>query len=441
LISPSSTTESADGLEPVPHQEEAELFARFMNFVVKDLAESASRLAVLKSTFYAFVGKFLTNVDVHTFVADFETEARQLILSSFYSTLMALQHAGVEGLQRGPPSSLIADAATRKASVYALFGGQGANEIYFDELFALFKTYKAYVEPYIRSVSKNILAALAEDATTKQFLFYGHGLDVLSWLTGEKQLPPVDYLASIPISFPLIGLTQLVQYLVSCHVSGLTPGELRDRLAGATGHSQGIISAVALSTSDSFDSFTRNSIKALRWLFYCGLRGQEAFPTLALDPSIVKDSTEGGEGIPSPMLSVTGLQLDTLTTQLEKTNRYLEGNSQLHISLHNGPRAFVITGPPKCLYGLVVNLRKIKAPSGLDQSKTPFSQRKSVFSVRFLAVGVPYHNSLYLADAAQRVCEEDLAKEELFSPADLAISVYNTEDGALIYIPLFSIPH
>jgi hypothetical protein len=37
--------------------------------------------------------------------------------------------------------------------------------------------------------------------------------------------------------------------------------------------------------------------------------------------------------------------------------------------------------------------------SGLDQSKTPFSQRKPVFSIRFLLIGVPYHSE-YLDGAA-----------------------------------------
>ena len=45
--------------------------------------------------------------------------------------------------------------------------------------------------------------------------YYSHGLDVLSWLQGpDEALPPVEYLTSIPISFPLIGLTQLIQCLV-----------------------------------------------------------------------------------------------------------------------------------------------------------------------------------------------------------------------------------
>ena len=76
----------------------------------------------------------------------------------------------------------------------------------------------------------------------------------------------------------------------------------------------------------------------------------------------------------------------------------------------------------------MTKLRKIRAPSGLDQSKTPFSQRKPVFSVRFLVVNVPYH-SHYLEGATKKVFEEDLGGKELWTPKDLAIPVYHTEDG------------
>ncbi|KAJ6628615.1 hypothetical protein B0H10DRAFT_1750735, partial [Mycena sp. CBHHK59/15] len=239
--------------------------------------------------------------------------------------------------------------------------------------------------------------------------------------------PSTTYLASVPVSFPLIGLTQLVQYLVSCNVAGLTPGQMSDIISGTTGHSQGIVSAVAIAASTSFDSFTANALKALKWLFFSGLRGQQAFPVVALEPSIVDDSIEGGEGAPSPMLSVTGLKLAELEGHIKKTNTHLPENSKLNVSLHNGPRAFVVTGPARSLYGLVASLRKVRAASGLDQSKTPFSQRKPVFSVRFLVVGVPYHSN-YLAGATEKLITEDLGDEELWNAEELKIPVFNTED-------------
>ena len=65
-------------------------------------------------------------------------------------------------------------------------------------------------------------------------------------------------------------------------------------------------------------------------------------------------------------------------------------------------------------------MRKVRAQSGLDQSKTPFSQRKPVFSIRFLIVGVPYHSE-YL-DGVTDMVEEDL-DEESWEAKDLKIPV------------------
>jgi fatty acid synthase subunit alpha len=98
------------------------------------------------------------------------------------------------------------------------------------------------------------------------------------------------------------------------------------------------------------------------------------------------------------------------------------------VSLHNGPRTFIVTGPPRSLYGLATNLRKIRAANGVDQSKVEFSKRKPVFSARFLVVGVPFH-SQYLRDATDKVIFEDLNGEELWTSEGLQIPVYHTEDG------------
>lgn len=166
---------------------------------------------------------------------------------------------------------------------------------------------------------------------------------------------------------------------------------------------------VAIAASETFESFTENSRKALKWSFLSGLCSQQAFSIVSLEPGTVEDSIEGGEGSPSPMLSITGLNLKEVGTHIRKTHSHLSENSQLQVSLHNGPRAFVATGPARALYGLVSSLRKVRAPSGLDQSKTPFSQRKPVFSIRFLAVGVPYHSE-YLVGATEKFVEEDLGK-------------------------------
>jgi fatty acid synthase subunit alpha, fungi type len=62
-------------------------------------------------------------------------------------------------------------------------------------------------------------------------------------------------------------------------------------------------------------------------------------------------------------------------------------------------------------------LRKIRAQSELDQSKTPFSQRKPVFSISFLLLGVRYHSE-YL-DGVADTLDEDLEDEEFWEGNDL----------------------
>ena len=408
-------------------------FARFLGFVAdrvratpEDTPEHAARLAVLLKAVSHFTTTLLSDIDIHSLVASYEHEARKKVLSAFYVAHAILVKYNVEGTPKLATPSLLAEALSGRASVFALFGGQGINEVYFDELQTLYDTYRPFVEPFLRATVDDVLQPLA--STSQDTTFYEHGLDVISWLTGAIPRPPVAYLASVPVSFPLIGLTQFTQYLVAARVSGLSPAELSARFSGASGHSQGLVTAIAISSSKDDVSFIDNARKALKWLFFAGLRGQQLFPVLALEPSVVQDSIDGGEGQPTPMLLINGLLLKDLQPHISKTNKHLPENSQLGVSLHNGPRTFIVTGPPRALYGLVTNLRKVRAPNGVDQSKVEFSKRKPVFGARFLVVGVPFH-SQYLQGAADKVIDEDLHGEELWTPEGLQIPVYNTEDG------------
>ena len=411
-------------------QPEVDLFASFLSFITQRLSDDSqstkARTSLLLHAFTHFVSSYLSDTDIFSFVKPFDVEVRTSVLTSFFIARAALEQHNVADIPKSPTSALFSASSEGEASIYALFGGQGTNEVYFDELQALYDTYKPYVSAIIKEITNEILRPLV--ATRQTSSFYNYGMDITSWLSGAIPRPPVAYLASIPISLPLIGLTQLIQYLAVCRVSGLTPGQLRDHIAGTTGHSQGVVSAVAISASTSYESFDVNAKKAIRWLFFCGMRAQEAFPVLALEPGIIQDAIEGGEGQPSPMLSIKGLALSALRPHIEATNKHLPPNSLLAVSLYNGPRNFVVTGPPRALYGLVTNLRKVRAPSGQDQSKVPYSQRKPAFGVRFLVVNAPYHSS-YLTSATDKLCNEDLAGEELWTPDELGIPVFNTEDG------------
>lgn len=404
-----------------------------MNHVVSRIQHNGRssdvHVQLLLDVFKFFTKSYLSASDIHSVASAYDAEIRKLVLASYFKAFSTLEDH--HDLPKQAKSAVLREAASGKASIFGLFGGQGVNEVYFEELQALYDIYKPFVVTLLETITREVLEPLA--AKENLTAHYRHGFNVIAWLANPALRPPIRYLASVPISLPLIGLTQLIQYLVACRVEGMSPGDMRKILSGATGHSQGIVSAVAVAASESFEDFLANAVKALKWLFYSGLRGQQAFPVLSLDPNIVQDSVEGGEGMPSPMLLITGLRLTELEPHLHKTNSYLEQGSQIHVSLHNGPRAFVVTGPAKSLHGLVTSLRKVRAAQGADQSKIPFSQRKPTFFVRFLVVGVPYHSE-YLQGATDSVIR-DLGDEELWQTSDLKIPVFNTEDGKLSFHP------
>jgi fatty acid synthase subunit alpha, fungi type len=145
------------------------------------------------------------NIDIHSLVASYDHEARKKVLSAFYVAHAILVKYNVEGTPKHPTPSLLSEALSGHASVFALFGGQGLNEIYIDELQALFDTYRPVAEPFLQSTANDVLQPLA--SASQDTSFYEHGLDVISWLAGAIPRPPIAYFASVPVSFPLVGLT------------------------------------------------------------------------------------------------------------------------------------------------------------------------------------------------------------------------------------------
>ncbi|KAJ3372345.1 3-oxoacyl-[acyl-carrier-protein] synthase [Kappamyces sp. JEL0680] len=333
--------------------------------------------------------------DIHVVVDSYDD--RDFILATYYQ-LYAL----------APKYTRSAVLASPKTRVVAMFGGQGPNEEYLAELQVLFDTYPGMLDPLLAAAA-NVL-----------------DLDVVRWLS-TKQHPPTEYSASVPVSLPLIGVTQLCQYYIACKILNLLPGEMRSQFRGASGHSQGIVSAVVVSVSDTFEAFVENFVKGIRLLSYIGKRAQEALPKVYLDAKMVADCA-AQEGSPSYMLSINGIDLAYLQKTIAATNSFL-GENCIAVSLFNGPKNFVVTGLPKSLYGLVLALRKAKAAPSEDQSKIPFSKRKPQFSMRFLPVHVPFH-SAYLEGCTALVWEHDVGGSEYWHHSELAIPVYHTESGA-----------
>jgi len=420
LTLPEPTDELAQDDEPssIP-----ELVARFMGFVAQEVEEGEdpeSFEEVLKLIITEFERAFLRGNEVHALAATLPgiTEKKLVTVRSYYAARSA-----VERPLKMHDSALWREADDGNAVIYAVLGGQGNIEEYFDELREIYNTYTPFVEDFIAAEAQHLLH-LSRDPRAEKL--YSKGLDVMRWLNNRESQPDTEYLVSAPVSLPLIGLTQLAHFIVTTRVLGGHPGNVRKRFAGVTGHSQGVVTAAAIAQAKNWATFSESSKKAIEILFWIGTRSQQAFPRTSLAPSVLQDSMDNGEGTPTPMLSIRDLSRKAVQDHIDATNAHLPQDRHIAISLVNSARNFVVTGPPISLYGLNLRLRKNKAPTGLDQTRIPFTERKVRFVNRFLPITAPFH-SQYLTEAAKQL-EDDL-KDIKIPASDLGIPMYDTHTG------------
>ncbi|CEJ80347.1 Putative Fatty acid synthase beta subunit dehydratase [[Torrubiella] hemipterigena] len=419
---PEATDELAQDDEP---SSIVELVARYLGFVAEEVEggeddASGSYEEVLKLVLNEFERAYLQGNEVHALAATLPgIESKKLEVIKSYYIARSVSNRTIKPHE----SALLRAADDRSAEIYTIFGGQGNIEEYFEELRELYQTYPSFTAQLITSAAELLQTLSVHPSAEKMF---PKGLDIMNWLQHPEATPDVNYLISAPVSFPLIGLVQMAHYEVTCRVLGIDPGHFRERLSGTSGHSQGIVMAAATAAADSWESWREITFATLTILFWIGTRSQQAFPVTSLTPTMLRESMENGEGSPTPMLSIRDLSQQEVQKHIDATNQYLPTNRHISISLINSPRNLVVTGPPSSLYGLNTQLRKLKAPTGLDQTRVPYTERKVRFSNRFLPITAPFH-SQYLTEATNMI-DEDLKHISIDSKA-LGIPVFDTNTG------------
>ncbi|XBW37053.1 hypothetical protein QEN19_002632 [Hanseniaspora menglaensis] len=415
-------------------QTNAELLSKFIGYVASFYSSAATKTIendnfsyILKNSIAEFEASFLqkNNFDIHSFVSSLiEDDKTTLVKGKEIIKNYLLGKVTSDGEFNGLNSTLFKNSS--KLDIVAIFGGQGNTDDYFEELRDLYKTYDVIMKDLLVFIDETI-----KNLSTKIENFdkiYTQGLDILNWLANPEQTPNTDYLLSIPVSCPVIGIIQLLNFAITCRLLGLNPGEMRSNLKGATGHSQGLVTAIAIAESHDWASFLKAAEKGISLLFFIGCRCNEVYPNTDLPPSISEDSIENGEGLPSPMLSISNLTQAQVQDYVDKTNSHLPAEKHVVISLINGARNLVVSGPPQSLYGLNLSLRKLKVAAGLDQNRIPHSQRKLKFTNRFLPVTSPFHSHLLVP--AMEAIEKDILENNLtFSSEALEIPVYDTFTG------------
>jgi hypothetical protein len=114
------------------------LLSHFLRFLTSTTANNTLVVDLLLAAFAHFVNTHLTpsGKDVHSLVSSLDNEKRRIVLRAFYEAREALRVARAPtppepvGRLFGPDRI---DAGDRQKEIYALFGGQGTNEVYFDE--------------------------------------------------------------------------------------------------------------------------------------------------------------------------------------------------------------------------------------------------------------------------------------------------------------------
>ncbi|KAI6758650.1 hypothetical protein HG530_010890 [Fusarium avenaceum] len=343
---------------------------------------------------------------------------RSKLLRSYYEALHCadisppLQKNGLFGSQ----------AQVGSAQIYTIFGGQGLRGNTIDELRDLVNTYPSLTRDLVHDLSSLLLELSNTDDTALKL--FPEGLDVLQWLESPSQAPDSTYLSPAPVSAPLIGLVQLAHYEVTCKTLGFTPGQFRSRISGTTGHSQGIITAAAGASADDWVSWREATRTAITTLFWIGVRTQQVWDAQhrynAISDAMAQDSIDHGERKPSPMLSIRGLTKEQLEVCIKAARRYLkDGPHYLSISMANGPEHFVVSGPPKYLYGLNLQIRKRKQLSSQGGLADGVSSN-------FLDVSVPFHTH-WLNDAVLMI-HNDL-KHISMPSSSMSVPVFSTENG------------
>ncbi|KID60191.1 Fatty acid synthase subunit beta [Metarhizium brunneum] len=423
-------TISAGDEEETSFSSNVELVSRFLLHLIEQdeldgcKTSMKAREECIEALLWRLETDFLRGADIHTLACQLPGNAkqRQVVIQAYTAAMVCTKR---EDNRAELETALFPSSTEKTTRTYAIFGGQGNTLDYFGELRTVYKTYRPLIERFLIVAEQTFqdILANASAARTRQ---YCRGMAILQWLREPQSTPDQDYLLSAPVSCPLIGLLQLVNFAVICRCLRESPGDILSHLSGMTGHSQGVAVAAVLATVTTWDSFDAALVKALTILFHVGSAAQGATSQVTISSNISAETVKNGMGLPSPMLNVVGCRLEQLETYINDLNIRLEPHQRVFIGLKNGLLNFVVSGPVLSLYSLSCMLRKVKATPGTDQSKIRFSARKPDFSYRFLPVSAPFHTS-------HLHCAQEAALRELdtlqLATSELKLPVHHSSNG------------
>lgn len=260
-----------------------------------------------------------------------------------------------------------------------VWGGLGFSRRPIRDLRDLYALYSDELTDFLQHCSNILQQLLVEEAeaaakgdNVKQGL--------MDWITGpSKRSPSVSHATTMAVTTIL----QMARYVLLCKRLGKTPGDVARSSSAFTGHSVGLFVAIGMAAADSWESLYVVAAGVLAGTFY----GERCASAVWDNKNLVSqaaatDCMRRGEGTPSPMLSVSGLDYARLSAEMDTVNARLAADRKLYLALTNDVDSFVAAGGPE---GLVALCARLRAP-------TPsMAQRQGQCSLQFIPVSNPFH--------------------------------------------------
>ena len=205
--------------------------------------------------------------------------------------------------------------AAKNQDLFVQFAGQGVN--YLTSLKEAALVSPTAVHALMEQVVAG-LTALSQEITVaepKRASYYQHGYAVQDWMNDDDKgttattTPGTAYLSSSPVSFPLILLTQMANVLSFLDQFNINTtkddgggtsendssfSHFIQSIQGTTGHSQGLIASVILSSSTSVGDLIARTVEGCRFALLLGTRGQQVSDRLNKE---VEQGTEKEEEV------------------------------------------------------------------------------------------------------------------------------------------------
>ncbi|MFN3604796.1 MAG: hypothetical protein ACK4UJ_08810 [Leptonema sp. (in: bacteria)] len=301
--------------------------------------------------------------------------------------------------------SIIQEAKAKNKKIFFQMGGQGSP--WYREL------KKIYDSNEIKTFFKTCFDVFNEmRPLTEGAIATPKGLNPEEWLKNENSIPSNEYLSTAGVSLVMIQMTQLAYY--ELFRNKYPYSEIQNIVAGATGHSQGLISTTLLGFGLENQEYYNALRFYMKYIIYLALRAQEVFPYIEPNKEELQLSEELNLKDPSPMVVVLGSDHKTISELVNQFNQKYQEEKPIYIGLYNTPNNRVLSSYRKSLL-----LFYKENMHFIEENKIKYI---------FLKTTCPFH-SPYMDPSVPKVLE-DIKKENFpYNTKDFKFPIYTFSNG------------